>query len=119
MTYPISFRRHVLAVKDRDGLTFAQASARFSVGVASLVRWSNQIEPKPYRRERGLKLDLEKLAEDVQDDPDAYQYERAKRFGVSQKAIWQAQKKLGVTYKKSPAASEGGRKRTAALPRKN
>ncbi len=77
MTYPISFRRHVLAVKEREGLTFSEAAERFSVGIASLVRWSGKIEPKQYRRKKGLKIALEDLAQDVRDHPDAYQYERA------------------------------------------
>ena len=52
MTYPISFRRHVLAVKEREGLTFSQAAERFAVGIASLVRWSAKLEPKEYKRAR-------------------------------------------------------------------
>ena len=56
MTYPISFRRHVLGVKEREGLTFLEASERFAVGIASLVRWNKEIEPQVYRRERGLKI---------------------------------------------------------------
>ncbi len=119
MTYPILFRRHVLAVKDREGLTFSEAAERFSVGIASLVRWSGKIEPKPYRRKKGLKIDLEELAQDVRDHPDAYQSERAARFGVTPKAIWQALRRLGVTYKKSDATSEGGRRRTACLSQKD
>lgn len=119
MTYPISFRRHVLAVKARDGLTFSETAERFSVGIASLVRWSGRIEIKLYERKKGLKIDLEALAQDVRDHPDAFQYERAARFGVTPKAIWQALRKLGVTYKKSDAASEGGRRRTASLPRED
>ena len=100
MTYPISFRRDVLAIKEREGLTFLQVAERFSVGIASLICWSAKLEPKEYWRERGLKVDLEKLAQDVGDDPDAYQYEHAARFGVTPKAIWQALHKLGVTYKR-------------------
>lgn len=87
MTYPLSFRRHVLAVKEREDLTFSEAAERFSVGIASLVRWSGKIETKPYQRRKGLKIDLEELAQDVRDHPDAYQYERAARFGVTPKAI--------------------------------
>ncbi len=116
MSYSISFRRHVLAVREREGLTFAEAAERFSVGIASLMRWSGRLEPRVYRRERGLKIDLEKLAQDVRDHPDAYQHERAARFGVTPKAIWQALRKLGVTYKKIPGTPEGGRRRTAILP---
>ncbi len=67
MTYTTSFRCHVLAVKEREGLTFAEASERFSVGIASLVHWSGKLKPKVYRHRRGLKIDLEKLAQDVRD----------------------------------------------------
>ena len=117
MSHPVSFRRHVLRIKERDGLSFAQAADRFCVGVASVKRWSKRLDPKPYNRSKGLKIDLEKLAQDVLDHPDDYQYERAVRFGVTPKAIWQALRKLGVTYKKSDAASQSGRRRTARLSR--
>jgi transposase len=119
MTYPISFRRHVLAVKDREGLTFAEAAERFSVGIASLVRWSARLEPKRYERRAPGKIDLAALAQDVRDDPDAFQHERAARFGVTQKAIWKALRKLGVTHKKNPHASEGERRRTAVLQKED
>lgn len=115
MTYSTSFRRHVLAVKDREGLTFSETSERFAIGIASVVRWSSKLEPKVYRREKGLKIDLEKLAQDVRDHPDDYQYERAVRFSVTPKAIWQALRKLNVTYKKSDETPKSGRRRTASL----
>jgi hypothetical protein len=47
-----------------------------------------------------------------EDYPDAYQYERAARFGVCPKAIWYALGRLGVTYKKAlrhPKASDEAR----------
>jgi len=116
MTYSVDFRRHVLSIRKREGLTFLQASQRFGVGIASLTRWSKQVEPKATRENRPRKIDLEKLARDVETYPDAYQYERAARFGVTPKAIWQALRKLGVTYKKSPSSSEGGRGQTYGLP---
>jgi len=116
MTYSVDFRRHVLSIRKREGLTFAQASLRFGVGIASLVRWSKRVEPKATRENRPRKIDLDKLAKDVDKYPDAYQYERAERFDVTPKAIWQALRKLGVTYKKSPSPSEGGRGQTYSLP---
>ena len=115
MTYPISFRRHVLAVKDREGLTFAEAAERFSIGIASLVRWSARLEPKRYERRAPGKIDLAALARDVRENPDAVRHERAARFGVTPKAIWQALRKLGVTHEKSPHASQGERRRKAVL----
>ena len=44
---------------------------------------------------------LNLLALDVEIYPDADQDERAERFGVCQKTIWQTLKKLNVTYKKA------------------
>ena len=117
MSHPISFRRHILRVKDLDALSFAQTARRFSVGIASIKRWSKCVEPKPYVRKKPRKLDPEALARDVRDRPDAYQYERAARFGVTPKAIWQALRKLGVTYKKSINAPQGERRQTACLPK--
>lgn len=119
MTYPLTTRLHILKVKQREGLTFAQAADRFSIGIASLVRWHKQVKPKKYRRVKGLKIDLEKLRQDIKDHPDAYQYERAARFEVCPKAIWQALRKLGVTYKKIPDAPPGERRKTACLPGEN
>ncbi len=43
MTYSIDFRRKVLAVKEKEGLTIAEAAARFFVGKATVVRWLNRI----------------------------------------------------------------------------
>ena len=119
MSHPVSFRRHVLRIKERDGLSFSQVALRFSVGIASVKRWSKRVEPKSYERRKVRKIDLGKLAQDVSEHPDAFQYERAERFGVTPKAIWQALRKLGVTHKKSPQAPEGKRRKTTCLPRKN
>ncbi|WP_281181148.1 IS630 transposase-related protein [Candidatus Arsenophonus triatominarum] len=58
------------------------------------------------------KLDKNALAKDVEQYPDAYQKERAERFGVCKKTIWQSLKKLGLTYKKTlfhPKTNESDR----------
>ena len=116
MAYSRDFRRKVLAVRNKEGLTIAEAAARFDVGSASVVRWSKNVERKPqgYRRR---KIDLEALRKDVIDYPDAYQHERAQRFGVAQNAIFFALKKLQLTYKKNASSPQGGRRRTVHLPR--
>ena len=59
----------------------------FGIGSETISRWKKRIEPKKVGGREG-KIDLEKLKEDVQNYPDAYQYERAKRFGVHQNAIF-------------------------------
>ena len=43
---------------------------------------------------------MDALARDVEAYPDAYQYERAARLGVSIRCVGYALKRLGVTYKK-------------------
>ena len=52
---------------------------------------------------RRRKLDKTALIKDVELYPDAYQRERAARFGASTKAIWQALKNVGISCKKRDA----------------
>ena len=109
MAYSLDFRRKVLSVRKKEGLTIAEVAARFDVGVASVTRWVKNIHRKP-QGFRQRKIDLEVLRQDVRDYPDAYQYERAKRLGVAQNAIFLALKKLDITYKKNSEASQSRRK---------
>ena len=100
MTYSLDFRTRVLAIKKEEGLTYEQAAERFKVGRASLLRWNKEIQPKTKRNKPPVKIDNDKLREDVAMYPDAYQYERAARFNVSQRGIGAALKRLGFTRKK-------------------
>lgn len=114
MAYSLDFRRKVLSVREREGLTIAEVAQRFAVGKASVMRWIQHIERKPsgFRRR---KIDLEVLRQDIRAYPDAYQYERAARLGVAQNAIFHALQKLRISYKKNAGTPEGGRSRTARL----
>ena len=87
--------------KSKEGLTFEQTAMRFTVGIVSLTRWNKTIIPKATRENRPRKVDLKALTKDVETNPDAYQYERALRFGVHPKSIWNGLRKLNVTYTKS------------------
>jgi len=116
MTYSSDFRRKVLSIREREGLTIAEVASRFCVGVASVVRWLKHPDPKSTRNKPATKIDMEALARDVLEHPDAYQYERAKRLVVSEKGIGHALRRMGVSYKKKPASSKGERRRKACLP---
>lgn len=116
MTYSSDFRRKVLSVREKEGLTIAEVAARFCVGVASVTRWLKNPEPKKGRNKPATKIDMQALARDVLEHPDAYQYERAQRLGASEKGIGHALRRMGVSYKKKPEASQGERRRTAYLP---
>jgi len=118
MSYPLKFRLHVLGAREKEVLTLSETAARFKVGISSLTRWLKQPEPRPSGPRRG-KIDMVALVQDVEQYPDAYQFERAERFGVCQKAIWQALRRLGVTYKKSLAPPQGERRQSAILPAKD
>ena len=56
-----------------------------------------------------LQIDLEKLAENVEQHPDWYQKERANHFGVSQPSIWAALKELHISHKKNAQTSSSRR----------
>jgi transposase len=115
MAYSSDFRHKVLSVRYKERLTIAQVAALFCVGVASVIRWVKNPIPQKTRNKPATKIDMDALARDVRDDPDAYQYERAHRFGVSVQGINYALRRLGVSYKKNTGTSTSERRRTAYL----
>jgi transposase len=106
MAYSLDFRKRVMLIKKGQDLTFEKTSERFGIGIRTLFRWQNRMEPKTTRNKPATKINTEKLAEDVKKYPDDFQYERAKRFGVSQWGIDLALRRLGITYKKNPESSQ-------------
>jgi len=105
MAYSLDFRKRVMRIKDENNLTFEATAERFGVGIRTLFNWSNRIKPKLKRDKPATKIDMKKLAEDVKKHPDAFQYERAERFGVTQWGIGLALRRLKITYKKNPESS--------------
>ncbi|WP_237387835.1 IS630 transposase-related protein [Xenorhabdus sp. Sc-CR9] len=101
MGYSLDFRKRVLAYKDKHSLTFEQTRDHFEVSIRTLFRWGNKIEPCTTRDKPPTKISDETLIADVRDYPDDYQWERAKRLGVSQSAIHYALKRLKITFKKN------------------
>lgn len=81
--------------------------------MASVVRWIRKVEPPRTRNKPATKIDMEALAQDVREYPDAYQAERARRLGVSEKGVGHALRRLGVSYKKTlphPKANDDARR---------
>ena len=101
MTYPLKLRQKVFATKKKFKLTFEQTSERFDIPIRTLFRWQKKIQPCLRRNKPATKLDMDRLAKDVQRAPDDYQWERAKRLNVSQRTIGYGLKRLGMTYKKN------------------
>ena len=118
MTHALSFRKHVLKIKEQEKMNLKEASERFKVGMASMARWMKRLEPKTHRHKPTRKIDMAALRHDIEKYPDAYQYERAKRLGVTPHGIWHALKRFGVSYKKNAKAPQSGsRKAFYVLPK--
>ena len=115
MTYSRDFREKVLFIKEKESLSFAKIAKRFDIGIASVVRWANNIESKKTRNKPDTRIDMEALRKDIETYPDAYQYERARRLNVSRMGVAHALKRLGVTYKKNPQPSPSGFRKTICI----
>ena len=96
----------MLAVKERENLSFEDVALRFDIGSKNTVfRWSKKLEPCETRNKPATKIDMDTLARDAELYPDAYQYERAQRLGVSESCVQAALKRLNITHKKNAKAS--------------
>ena len=113
MTYSIDFRRKVLLVRQKEGLTIEAVAKRFGIGKMSVLRWVKRLISKEKRNKPALKIDTESLRKDVEAYPDAYYYERAERLKASPTGIRDALKRLGITFKKNSLSPQGQRRRTA------
>ena len=109
MTYCLDFRERVMDYKAKEGLTFKQTSHHFGVGIRTLFRWNKALSPCRHRQKPATKIDMDALKAYIQVWPDDYQWERAKRLGVSQSCIHYALKRLGVSYKKNAQTSQSQR----------
>ena len=101
MGYSIDFRRKVLEIKKRDCLSLGETAHRFGISESSVFRWMKRLEPCRFRNKPATKIDMELLVRDVELYPDAYQHERAERFGCSQRGIGYALKRLKISCKKN------------------
>jgi transposase len=117
VTYSLDFRKKVLSVKKKENLSIRKVAERFYIAYSSVCLWLKKLEPIKKRKRTAYKIDMDALKRDIKEHPDAYQYERAERLGVSKHGIWQALKRLNVSYqKKSLPPESGSRKKIYLLP---
>ena len=109
MAYSHHFIKKVLKLKS-EGMSFLKLSNKFNISVRSIQEWLKGNLPKGTRNKPNIKLDINKLKQDVIDYPDAYLQERAGRLGVSQFCISYNLKKLNITYKKNSNTSKSRRR---------
>lgn len=100
MTYSSDFRERALKIKEKENLTILEAAIRFGIGASTMKRWMKNSEIKKTRNRNPRKILTEALMEDVKQYPDAYLWERAERFNVTDMGIYHALKRLNLTRKK-------------------
>ena len=119
MTYSIDFRKKVLQIRKEKVLSIIETGKLFEISPTSIVKWSKNIFAKVGRAKGATRIDMQALANDIQENPDSYHYERAIRFGVSVRTVGYALQRLQVTYKKNLEPPEGKTRRTYYLPKKD
>lgn len=114
--YTLQMRKKLLKIKVEEKLSIRKVAKRFGISPTTVFKWTKEIEVKIRRTKRARKIDMESLKKDVEENPDKYQYERADKFGVSQRGIGYALKRLCVSYKKNTKASKSRRGKAYYLP---
>ena len=117
--YSLHIRKNIIDIKTKEKLSIREAARRFGISPNTIYKWGKKIEPKEWRKQRVSKIDMKKLEEDVKNNPDAYQYERAKRLEVSQTAVHFGLKRMGVTCKKNVGTSKGRQRKAYHIFTKN
>ena len=74
LAYSFDFRKHVLKVKQTEKLTCLEVSDRFGLSIGTFLRWQQRIIPKTKPNKPSTKLNLEAWRQDVEDQPDHFQY---------------------------------------------
>jgi transposase len=106
MAYSIDFRERAIAFMDA-GHTYKELYEVFKIYPATIEDWrkllkeTGSLEPQYDKRDSSRKIDLSKLEQAIEEKPDAYLDELAKQFGCTKQAIFYAQKRLAITYKKN------------------
>jgi len=104
MRYDKIFKKRAIEYHE-DGNTIRQTAKVFKISPNTLNTWLKQyrehgefiIKPRTYTHGKLKKQDLLNYLEQ---NPDAYQYEMAEHFNVSQMAIWKVLKRFNITRKK-------------------
>ena len=104
MAYSKDFKQLVLS-KLAQGMTTREVAQEFGIALSTVVYWKRPQTEKKAQQRTARKISQTALLADVARYPDAYGYERAKRFNCSASGIYKALKRCNITYKKRPTAT--------------
>lgn len=82
-------------------MSIRQACTFYNVSKTALQRWLKNPSIKQFRDKPPTKILNEALLKDVEQYPDDYLYERARRFNCSKTSMHTALKRLGISQKKT------------------
>ena len=105
MSYSIDFRKRAVEYKPK-GHSQKEVYEAFGVYASTVNKWekllaeTGSLEPQ-YPETREGKIDLEKLALAVKEQPGAYLKHHAAKFGCTKQAVHYAMKRLKISHKKN------------------
>ena len=106
MTYSADFRAQVIKSVKQSDMSIRQACTFYNVSKTALQRWLKDSSIKQTRDKPPTKILNEALLKDVEQYPDDYLYERARRFNCSKTGMHTALKRLSISQKKDLRASK-------------
>ena len=87
-------------------MSVREACTFYNISETALQRWLKNPIIKQARNKPPSKIPNDTLLKDVEQYPDDYMYERAKRLGCSKSGVQIALKRLGISQKKVLRASK-------------
>ncbi len=102
--YPKAFRQQVISYL-RGGHSVRKTAAKFEVSPNTVQNWKRDIRSKVSNNSAPRKITKEMLLKDVEQYPDDYHYERARRLNCSKSTICANMKKFKISKKNSPTSS--------------
>jgi len=99
MTYPVHFRKKVLA-KLESGMSFRDIADKYDLSPTTIQKWKKKLEPKPDCVRQAFKINDQALRNDIEKYPYDTQRQRAERFNCSVAGISKAMKRLGLRTRK-------------------
>lgn len=95
MTYPIHFRKKVLA-KLEQGMSIRELAEKYDISPTTIQQWKKKIEPQVGFKRVAKKIDLQVLKADIAQYPYDFMAQRADRFDCSVAAMSKAIKRHGL-----------------------
>ena len=106
MTYSADFRAQVIKNIEQKDMSIRQACTFYNISKSTLQRWLIDPSIQTTRVKTPTSIPNEALLKDVNQYPDDYLYERARRLNCSKTGIYHALKRLGISQKKDLSTSK-------------